>query len=233
MAQGASQRTGSAAVGVTTLFERALGMGRGQALTAPVPCGFFADHFSRAFRLCPCQHVHTVFTARSQRKWKCEHFVNITLRLDRLRQALVLEWGELAARLGINRTMLHYLRKGQRAPSQKLERRIQELEHELGLGTMSPELGHAQSLGTMSPRPSAGTEPPANSQGLEPRPRVWNLDADAPLKMREDRATYGTPGATKPTPAQLRALAAALAADAEALARRARELEQLIKETES
>lgn len=54
-------------------------------------------------------------------------------RLARLKDAMRLEWGELASALQINRTMLHYLRKGQRNPSIRALRRIEDAEQKAGL----------------------------------------------------------------------------------------------------
>ncbi len=49
-------------------------------------------------------------------------------RLEKLRYALGLEWGELAEKLGIGRAMLGFIRKGDRKPSAALMRRIADLE---------------------------------------------------------------------------------------------------------
>jgi transcriptional regulator with XRE-family HTH domain len=47
--------------------------------------------------------------------------------------ALRLEWGELAARLGMSRAMLDFLRKGQRKPSFRTLDSIEAAEREAGL----------------------------------------------------------------------------------------------------
>ena len=53
-------------------------------------------------------------------------------RLEKLRYALGLEWGQLAERLGISRAMLGFIRNGTRRPSAALSLRITELEASLG-----------------------------------------------------------------------------------------------------
>ena len=54
--------------------------------------------------------------------------VTIQDRLNSIRLGLDLEEGELAAKLQISRTMLHYLYTGERRPSMKLFRKIKALE---------------------------------------------------------------------------------------------------------
>ena len=51
-------------------------------------------------------------------------------RLETLRYSLGLEWGELAKRLGISRSMIGFIRKGDRRPSAALLLRISELEQQ-------------------------------------------------------------------------------------------------------
>ena len=58
-------------------------------------------------------------------------------RLDRLRDSLMLSWGELQNRLDISESMLYFIKKGARNPSPKLMRRIVELEQEAGLSKPS------------------------------------------------------------------------------------------------
>jgi len=54
--------------------------------------------------------------------------------------AMRLEWGELATLIGINRTMLHYVRKGERHLSIKALRRLEQAERAAGIATApSPE----------------------------------------------------------------------------------------------
>ena len=53
-------------------------------------------------------------------------------RLETLRYSLGLEWGELAARLGISRAMIGFIRNGKRKPSAALLLRISELEQQAG-----------------------------------------------------------------------------------------------------
>lgn len=54
-------------------------------------------------------------------------------RLETLRQKLFFQWGELAAHLGISRSMLDMVRKGRRQPGVHLLRRIEAAEVEAGL----------------------------------------------------------------------------------------------------
>lgn len=54
-------------------------------------------------------------------------------RLENLRQALTLNWGELAAKLEISRAMLDFIRTGARNPSPKILRKIELAEIEAGL----------------------------------------------------------------------------------------------------
>ena len=58
-------------------------------------------------------------------------------RLEKLRFALGLEWGELAQKLGISRAMLGFIRKGDRRPSAKLSLRITELEQTIGSNSVA------------------------------------------------------------------------------------------------
>ena len=53
-------------------------------------------------------------------------------RLETLRYSLGLEWGELAERLGISRSMLGFIRNENRKPSAALLMRISELEQQAG-----------------------------------------------------------------------------------------------------
>lgn len=54
-------------------------------------------------------------------------------RLQRLRQSLRLEWGQLADRLGMSRAMLDFVRKGQRNLSFPALSRLEEVERSAGL----------------------------------------------------------------------------------------------------
>lgn len=54
-------------------------------------------------------------------------------RLQRLKLALKVEWGELAGHLGMSRAMLDFVRKGQRNLSIKASRRLEEVERAAGL----------------------------------------------------------------------------------------------------
>lgn len=54
-------------------------------------------------------------------------------RLKRLKDALSLEWGELAAKLDISRSMLDHVRNGLRTFGPKTVRRLEQAEREAGL----------------------------------------------------------------------------------------------------
>jgi transcriptional regulator with XRE-family HTH domain len=58
---------------------------------------------------------------------------NVGSRLDALRVALTVSWGELAERLDISRSMLDFMRNGLRNPSAKLMRKIAVLEQSCGV----------------------------------------------------------------------------------------------------
>ena len=76
---------------------------------------------------------HRYFTGPSHVKHGSEVFVNLSERLERLRHARTVTWAELREVLGIGETMLHYLKTGQRQPSPKLIRRIEQAEREADL----------------------------------------------------------------------------------------------------
>jgi transcriptional regulator with XRE-family HTH domain len=63
---------------------------------------------------------------------------SLDTRLAALREALRLEWGQLAERLGVSRAMLDFMRKGQRNPSFRTLERIEAAEHAAGLTTAPP-----------------------------------------------------------------------------------------------
>ena len=60
--------------------------------------------------------------------------MSVADRLEKLKEAKTLSWGELCDLLQVNRSMMHYLRTGERKPSPKLLRRIEEAEKEAGIG---------------------------------------------------------------------------------------------------
>jgi transcriptional regulator with XRE-family HTH domain len=64
---------------------------------------------------------------------KCKKNVDIAARLEKLRDAKRLQWGELCGELGISRSMKHALFTGARGASPKLIRRIEAAERECGL----------------------------------------------------------------------------------------------------
>jgi len=58
-------------------------------------------------------------------------------RLNKLRFSLGIDWGELARRLGISRSMLGFIRRGDRPVSAKLHQRICQLERETSSQTVA------------------------------------------------------------------------------------------------
>lgn len=61
-------------------------------------------------------------------------------RLQRLREVLRLEWGELASHLGVSRSMLDFVRKGQRNLSFPALRRLEEAERAAGILPPTPSV---------------------------------------------------------------------------------------------
>jgi len=59
-------------------------------------------------------------------------------RLEKLRTTLRLEWGELSTQLGLSRSMLDQVRKGQRNLSIKALRRLEEVERSAGILPPAP-----------------------------------------------------------------------------------------------
>ena len=64
-------------------------------------------------------------------------------RLQRLRETLKLEWGELAEHLGMSRAMLDFVRKGQRNLSFPALRRLEQAEREAGFSDDSDRTDNA------------------------------------------------------------------------------------------
>lgn len=60
-------------------------------------------------------------------------------RLESLKNRLGLSWGELADYIGISRSMLDFVRTGNREPGNKTRRLIEEAEKKCGLETMPGE----------------------------------------------------------------------------------------------
>lgn len=84
-------------------------------------------------------------------------------RLDNLRQALRLEWGELCTKLDVGRVMMHYIRSGERTPSMKLIRRIEAAEAEAGLRPAAAVVVPDEALGGLASlrEPSSELRKPA------------------------------------------------------------------------
>jgi transcriptional regulator with XRE-family HTH domain len=89
--------------------------------------------YSLARRCYRYYHVHRIVTGRSHRQGQSESFVNTIDRIEQLRVSKKLEIGEVCDLLGISRTMLHYVKKGQRNLSFKALRRLEEAEREAGI----------------------------------------------------------------------------------------------------
>ena len=69
------------------------------------------------------------------------------------------EWGELAGVLDISRTMLHYVRRGERSLSLKAIRRLEQAEQHVGLALSEPSIIHAYNS-----RPAAVAESAPESE---------------------------------------------------------------------
>ncbi len=130
--------------------------------------------FERDFSLITCDHVHLIITRCSLGQHESEKKVNIAERLERLRAAKTLSWGELCADLDIKRSMLHYLRNGDRGPSAKLSRRIEKAEKDAGL--QPPDTG----------------PPVASNSG-----KTYPESLPTAGRLREESSSYGT---KHPTP---------------------------------
>ena len=64
---------------------------------------------------------------------KTEHDLKFDDRLERIRLNKRISKGELAAQLGVSRTMLHYIKKGIHPPSAEVLERLEAEEHAAGL----------------------------------------------------------------------------------------------------
>lgn len=53
-------------------------------------------------------------------------------RLKNLKESLGIDWGHLAERLGISRSMLGFIRRGDKSPSKRILNRVKELEEFVG-----------------------------------------------------------------------------------------------------
>jgi transcriptional regulator with XRE-family HTH domain len=87
----------------------------------------------------------------------------VNSRLQRLREILRLEWGELADHLGMSRAMLDFVRQGQRNLSFPALRRLEEAERAAGI---SPPVVTTVSAQPPAPDPAAGM----NQEKLEISP---------------------------------------------------------------
>jgi transcriptional regulator with XRE-family HTH domain len=64
----------------------------------------------------------------------------VNIRLQKLRKELHLQWGELAEKLGVSRSMLDQVRKGVRNFGPKTERKLHDLEVDAGIAKVKPVL---------------------------------------------------------------------------------------------
>ncbi len=62
-----------------------------------------------------------------------EHNITFLNRLDHLRGKTGATWAEIGKMIGLSRTMLHHLRKGEHEPSQRTLARLQQAEIDAGL----------------------------------------------------------------------------------------------------
>lgn len=97
-----------------------------------------------------------------------DHFVK---RLENLRYGMRINSRELAQELGISRTMMHYIKTGQKPPSLKLVRRVTELERKL---KRAGEAGKEGAPGHLSlPSATLGTQEWHRLEWLESIKRRW------------------------------------------------------------
>ena len=68
----------------------------------------------------------------------CEKGADVKKRLETLKRELSLDWGELATRLGISRSMLDQTRKSKRSFGPQIMRRLIQTEIEAGLTPPRP-----------------------------------------------------------------------------------------------
>lgn len=68
---------------------------------------------------------------------KSSNLVGINERLNNLRFSLGIDWGELAKKLEISRSMLGFVRNEVKTPGPKLVHRIRELEKAAGSNTVA------------------------------------------------------------------------------------------------
>lgn len=79
---------------------------------------------------------------------KSERIVNVVSRLENIRAAESLSWDELRKELGVSKTLLHFVRTGERAVSPKFERKLRALELRCGLRAHeTPPAGVKESKG--------------------------------------------------------------------------------------
>lgn len=102
----------------------------------------FDDWFFALFRLDVSRNMQTEIAQYSHSvKSKCAIFVRMNDRLQKLKKSLSIQWGEMANRLGVSRSMIDQIRKGTRMPGPRLERRIRELEQDAGIAPKFPTHG--------------------------------------------------------------------------------------------
>lgn len=84
---------------------------------------------------------------------------NVGHRLEALRSRLTLSWAELADRIGISRSMLDFVRAGDRDPSPKTLRKIAAVEVDAGLRSPTMILNEEPSRYGEDLPPPSGKDP--------------------------------------------------------------------------
>lgn len=110
-------------------------------------------------------------------------------RLEIIRKQRSLEWGELAVLLGISRSMLNQIRSGNRHPSPKLLRKIQEAEKTLPHPEHNQKIKEVPHLG--------GALPNCRTSKEKPRPlsygeRTIRITANATIERMDDAELMST-----------------------------------------
>lgn len=108
-------------------------------------------------------------------------------RLDALRAALTMNWGELADHLRISRSMLDFMRKGERNPSPQMLRSLMDAERAAGIGpptSAPPAPPHEPAI---QRSPSRGAAEPAQN---DPFPMLGKLEQEISNHWKETQAHF-------------------------------------------
>ena len=127
--------------------------------------------------------------------------MNIYLRLDRLRKAKGLPWRDLAEFLGISRTWLHHVKKGEHDLGVKAMYRLLQAEREAGIDTREEGVlsGIARASATVkqSGDPSAASyvlKEELRAVELSDELRIWKHRAqEAERRLEQIKAIVGSP----------------------------------------